>query len=392
MEYEMNGRIFFKKYKIKKFIANGCFGEVYLGENITNKKLFAVKIEDRKSLKTKVLEKEAYYLYNLKGYGIPEVISYGYSGKYNILIETLLGKSLYDLNLKNKFTIKDISMIGIQIIDRLKFIHSKFVIHCDIKPQNFLVAHHDSSIIYICDFGNAQKYRSSLTGKHVRMKKCKKYYFTPFYSSINSQLGYQPSRRDDLESLGYVLIYLFKGLPWEKIKFKNIDDYKNKIINFKKKIDLKKLCEQLPFEIYEYIKYVRGLKFEETPNYTYLKSLFFDILYKINENNDYIFSWCNKAKNRIHLKNNSFLYYNKIITSSMIQQIKYLIKRRNTSEKKKINNILRNEKIERNNELNNNKALTAINFLNNIAVKDNKKSLNKDIDLDVEKNYHINYV
>ena len=198
-------------------------------------------------------------------------------------------------------------MIGIQLRDRLEYIHSKFIIHCDIKPQNVLVGKDNSSIIYLCDFGIAQKYRSSKTGKHINFIKYDKYYVTLIYSSIHSMLGYQQSRRDDLESLGYMLIYLKNGLPWEKIKFKNIEDYKNKILDLKKNLDIKKLCKGLPFQFNEYIKYVRELKFEEKPNYTYLRNLFYEILFNLNKKNDYIFSW-NNNKKKINIYRNSYKF------------------------------------------------------------------------------------
>ena len=107
------------------------------------------------------LEKEAYYLYLLKGFGIPKIISYGFSGNYNILIEELLGKSLEQLFQENKnkhkiIRLKDMVMAGIQIIERLEFIHSKNIIHMDIKPNNFVVGNPDSSVIYIFDFGFAK--------------------------------------------------------------------------------------------------------------------------------------------------------------------------------------------------------------------------------------------
>ena len=373
-------QIIFQKYKKKEKIASGSYGNIFLGENISTKKLVAIKIEDRKNNIKKTLEKEAYYLYNLKGYGIPELITFGYSGRYNILIETLLGKSLYDINLIQKFTLKDVCMIGIQLIDRLEYIHSKFIIHCDIKPQNILLGKNDSSIIYICDFGISQKYRSSKTGKHINMKKCHKIYVTLFYSSINSLLGYQQSRRDDLESLGYMLIYLKNGLPWENIKFKNLDDYKNKILDMKKNINITKLCKGLPIEIVQYIKYVRKLRFEEKPNYSYLKSLFSEILFKINQNWDYNFSWninekINNIKKSAKLANNKSRTPNKNIFHD-----KY-----NTKF------VSRNEKHSINKSLIINKDFSLINYWTNLAEK-NCKLLDKNEDLEVENNYYINYI
>ena len=367
-EFIDENKIFFKKYKIISFIAKGSFGNVYKGKNIIDNKLITLKIEEKFKHKNNTLEQEAYYLYNLKGYGIPKIISYGISGKYNILVETLLGKSLYELRIMNKFTLKDICMVAIQIINRLKFIHSKNIIHCDIKPQNFLIGHSDPSIIYICDFGISQKYRSDLSGKHIKMTKSnKKKYLTLFYSSVNSLFGYQQSRRDDLESLGYILLHLNKDLPWEKIKFTNLDEYRNKILSLKKNINLVKLCEDLPNEFYYYMKYVRELEFKEKPNYTYLKNLFFKVLYKLNSRNDYIFSWIEDIPKK-SVSRNYFLNLN--TKSSFNNEITKIMSKRNFSQKRNYSSI------------------SANNFIFSKEINDESED---DIDLTVEHNFYIDF-
>ena len=156
---QLEDKVIIGKYKILKLISEGSFGKVYLAQNIVTKNLYAVKTEN-KFCKSPLLEKETYILYNLKGLGIPSVISYGYFGKYNVLVQTLLGKSLNRIWLENnkKLNLKDICMIAIQTLDRIEFVHSKYYIHRDIKPANFLVGYPDSSLIYLIDYGNARKY------------------------------------------------------------------------------------------------------------------------------------------------------------------------------------------------------------------------------------------
>ena len=126
----------------QKLINKSEFSEVYQGINIIKKEPVVIKIENRMAI-FNILESEAYILFTLKGFGIPNLISYGKSGKYNILVEELLGPSLNDIlklrKIKNGFPIKDICMIAIQGLDRLEFIHSKNIIHRDIKPHNFLI-------------------------------------------------------------------------------------------------------------------------------------------------------------------------------------------------------------------------------------------------------------
>ena len=139
-------QIFFNKYKLQKLINKSAFSYVYKGINIINKELVAIKIENKITM-INILESEAYILFNLKGFGIPNVISFGKSGKYNILVEELLGPSLGEIlklkRIKNGFPIKEICMIALQGLDRLEYIHSKNIIHRDIKPHNFLIGRKD---------------------------------------------------------------------------------------------------------------------------------------------------------------------------------------------------------------------------------------------------------
>ena len=291
---ELQGKIFFKKYKLLRLIGKGSFSEVYLGENIVTKKIYSVKIENRYLIKTENLEKEVYILLNLKCFGIPEVISFGRSGKYNILVQTLLGKSLEKIWLENNrsFNTKDICMIAIQTLDRIEYIHSKNYLHRDIKPENFLVGYPDSSVIYLIDFGLSKKYRSSRTGKHIKSLKIKKIDGTTNFLSLNAMRGNEQSRKDELESLGYMYIYLEKGeLPWSNIKCHKIEDMITKTGIMKSKISVENLCQKLPNEFCQYMNYVKKLSFEQNPDYEYLRNLFKNILFRNKERLDNIFSW-----------------------------------------------------------------------------------------------------
>ena len=292
--------LIFKKYKILGLLGTGSFGYVFKGINKINNEKVAIKVEDWKN-KGDLLESEAYFLYYLKGFGIPEVKSFGVCGKYKVLVETLLADSLEVIfkQSNNKFALKDLCMIGIQLIDRLEFIHSKYIIHRDIKPENIAVDYETKKTIYLIDFGLAKKYRSSRTGNHIKFSVPKTLTGTARYSSVNALGGKQLSRRDDLESMGYVLIYFGrKGfLPWMGLKAKNKLDRIKKIYHIKKNIKAERLCFGLPTEFSEYIKYIKGLKFEEEPNYNYLHELFQIIMKKNNFSNDCLnFSWLKYKK------------------------------------------------------------------------------------------------
>ena len=288
--------LIFGKYKIQKVIGSGSFGYVYQGINMIDKKGVAIKVE-KKELGLNLLEKESFYLYNLKGIGVPEVISYGYSGKYNVLVQTLLGESLGKIfhENKNHFSIKDLCMFSIQILDRIEYVHSKYIIHRDIKPENFLIGNPDKYMIYIIDFGLSKKYKSSRTNKHVQFRLTKKFTGTARYASINAVRGAEQSRRDDLEAIGYMLLFFLNGgkLPWQGVSCKAKAEKYVKIYHMKKNLNFSIFCKNMPSEIIYFIKYCRELEFEQKPDYDYLRSLFENILKEREITNDLHFSWIN---------------------------------------------------------------------------------------------------
>lgn len=301
MKNEINktfkSKLIFGKYSIKYLISKGSFGEVYLGTNVLNNKDYAIKME-RTSKGESLLKEEAYVLLFLKGPGLPTVITFGISGRYHILIENLLGKSIYNIWLEKekKFNIKDTCMFAIQALERVEYVHSKNYLHRDIKPANFLVGNPDQSQIYLIDFGNARKYRSSRTGKHLPFSRNYKIYGTTIFLSLNVLKGIEQTRKDELESLGLVIIYLYKGyLPWSNYKFKDIFQALEKIKAIKENLSMKQLCHGLPIEMFQYMNYIKNMNFEDTPDYRYLQSLFLNILKKIGEKNDLFFSWVDKS-------------------------------------------------------------------------------------------------
>ena len=253
--------LIFRKYHPLKKIADGAFSEIFYGVNAHTKEKVAIKIESRYVV-NKLLESECFLLFSLKGVGIPKVLSFGHNKEYDILIMPLLGKSLKELYISKNlnFEFKDVCLIAIQIIERIKFVHSKKIIHRDIKPDNFLIGLNDPNIIYLIDFGLSKKYKSSTTGKHIKFTELKKFTGTILYASVNALRFKEQSRRDDLESIGYMLIHLMKGsLPWQRIKVNNKKESYLKISEIKKHINPEKLCENLPGEMIDYINYVRRI-------------------------------------------------------------------------------------------------------------------------------------
>ena len=213
----------------------------------------------------------------------------------------LLGKSLEDIfqSQQKKFTLKTVCMIGIQMLDRLEFIHSKNIIHRDIKPDNFVLGlDNKSHIIYILDFGLSKKFRSSRTHQHIKFSVNKKLTGTARYASINALRGCEQSRRDDLEAIGYVLMYFLRGsLPWQGLHVNKGEDRYKKILLKKKGTSAEELCKTFPNEFAEYINYTRNLEFEADPDYKFLRGLLTTVLEKQNCQFDFFYDWLTEKPN-----------------------------------------------------------------------------------------------
>ena len=389
---QLKGKIIFGKYKVIEFISKGTFGGIFKTKNIKTEQLYALKAENKYS-KNPILQNESFILFNLKGLGIPSVIAYGYFGQYNILIQTLLGKSIERIWLENnkKLNLKDVCMIAIQTLERIEFIHSKNYIHRDIKPANFLIGNPDSYLIYLIDFGNARKYRSSRTGKHITNDKKNKIFGTALFLSINVLKGHEQSRKDDLESLGYMYIYLATGyLPWSNIKYKNPEEMLDKISHLKQKTSLEELCKDMPKEMLIYMKYVRDLKFNQKPDYIFIRKLFMLILFKNGLKNDNLFSWVKHkitikiSQNQIRPRSNP---QKRLMKKLVDSHSKKLIENKSSYDNQKNSNLLNdNEKQTHNNIVPIYQALISIKSKEKI---NDKKLINEQIKF---KNNNINKV
>ena len=336
-------KLIFGKYSIKHLIAKGSFGEVYFGTNKINGKNYALKIEE--TIKNNsLLKDECYTLLNLRGPGIPSVISFGVSGKFSILVENLLGESIRNIwiDKDKKFNLNDTCIFAIQAISILEHVHSNNYLHRDIQPSNFLVGKPDNYRLYLIDFGNAKKYKSSRTGKHVKILKNRGISGSLVFLSLNSMKGIEQTRRDELISLGLVIINLYIGsLPWTKTKYKNLKQGFDKIIEAKAKISIENICKGMPQEMISYMKYVKNLKNEECPDYEYLRKLFVNVLKKIGVK-EQLFSWADKIKSpkKIITKKRfkSFAFLSNNLIKQNFNKSSDLNKDSNINEKKKINN------------------------------------------------------
>ena len=286
--------------QLKNLLGSGSFGETYKGRNVNFNIDIAIKCESIKDKDHQRLKYESSVLKYLQAgkypppTGIPALYDFLTSGNYYYMMMELLGPSLEDLFdiCHNKFSLKTILSLGDQMLCRIEFLHSMNLIHRDIKPDNFLMGlNENKSTVYICDFGLCKMFKDQ-NGKHIPFKEGKSLTGTSRYASINSHLGYEQSRRDDLESLAYSLIYFSRGsLPWMGIKAQNKEEKYKKILQIKLNSLVSVLCEQLPKEFIEFVNYIKNLAFDEKPNYQYLKSILGNIYDNHNYSYDLIYDF-----------------------------------------------------------------------------------------------------
>ena len=372
----VQNKLIFKKYKPIKQIGRGTFSTVYLASILDTNKYVAIKAEKKSQNSVELLKSEAFLLYSLRGFGIPEVLSYGKTKYHNILVMPLLGKSLLDMFIlrPNPVNINDISYSSLQILDRIEWVHANNIVYRDIKPENFLFGKTDTNVLYLIDFGLCRKYKSTKTGKHISPKNLGKFTGTSRYASIYAMAGNEQSRRDDIESIGYMIIFFMKKkLPWQGIKGNSYKECYHKLYLMKKHMELEILCRGLPGEVLEYMKYAKSLKFEQEPDYKYLKNLFQTILERNKISVDkYILSWCGKY-NSINPNINNTMNNNNLIDNK--KNINNKPKTKSTHSNKLYKKDKENLETEKNFGNNPNININAI--IKNVVINNDNKMIDK---------------
>ncbi|KAJ7449944.1 CK1/CK1/CK1-G protein kinase [Mycena latifolia] len=284
-------------YRVGKKIGEGSFGVIFEGTNLLNSQTVAIKFEPRKAEAPQLRDECRSYRILAGCTGIPQIYHFGQEGLHNILVIDLLGPSLEDLfdMCGRKFSIKTVCMAARQMLSRVQTIHEKNLIYRDIKPDNFLIGRpgtKGANVVHVVDFGMAKQYRDPKTKQHIPYRERKSLSGTARYMSINTHLGREQSRRDDLEALGHVFMYFLRGsLPWQGLKAATNKQKYEKIGEKKQTTPIKELCEGFPEEFGIYLNYVRKLGFEETPDYDFLRELFTKVMKNNNDLDDGVFDW-----------------------------------------------------------------------------------------------------
>ena len=287
-------------------IGSGSFGEVLYGKHKYKSLEVAVKIINSET-SAETIKKEINITKKFQNeIGFPRIYDTFIYEKKNIIIESLLGPSLDKLfkYCGRIFPLKTVCLIGKEMVKRLETMHEKGILHRDLKPNNLTWGNYNSSYnisnkncdnnskldintIYLIDFGlSCSYYEHELSTRHYKLKDNLNFVGTLRYASLNSHKGIRQGRRDDLESMLYILIYFLKGkLPWQDIKAKQKEERHKIIFQIKSKISIDSLCKDIPEEFANLLKYVKSLQFEEKPSYCKFYAYFHNLITKLNNEN-----------------------------------------------------------------------------------------------------------
>jgi serine/threonine protein kinase len=286
------------RYLVKERLGSGTFGRIYKAVDMSTHDMLAVKVErTRYGGGSSSIPKEAKIMQDVAN-------ETGFAKYYNnlkendsqMLVMSCLGmnlEKLLQISSNQRMSLKSVLTVADQMMSRIEALHSHGWLHRDIKPENFTTGlGEDWRVIHLIDFGLSKQYIDPATGQHIPHREGKGMVGTARYMSINGHMGLEQSRRDDLEAIGYILIYLFKGrLPWQNLPIDDNEEKYRKIMELKMNIPVDRLCQDMPQAFQKYLTYVRRLTFTQTPDYKYLRKLFRNAFADNGFDLDYHFEW-----------------------------------------------------------------------------------------------------
>lgn len=268
-------------------IGEGAYGRIYVAAQMGSRRRVALKFATNEESKSSLENEHSIYSVISGNPGFANLVGFYQTSNGPMMAIDLLGNNIDKIfrhhNLK--FTLKTVLMLADQMILRIQTLHNMGIIHRDIKPSNFTVGLDENrNTIYLIDFGMAEYYEDPVTHNHRENRLRRRIHGTTAFASLNSHRGMELSRRDDIESLAYVLIYFMRGsLPWIRT---SEHTYEKKCST-----SSKQLCDGLPDEFEMFLNYSRCLEFDEEPDYDMYRKMFKDLFLKEGLKNDYKFDW-----------------------------------------------------------------------------------------------------
>jgi serine/threonine protein kinase len=287
------------RYRVLTLINSGGFGTIHAGEDVQTHEEIAIKIESAHAPNPQLrAEADVYSILN-GGVAVPRFHWFGPVGDQIWLVIDRLPISLESLFQQCQFTfsLKTILMLADQMLSAIQFVHEKGILHRDIKPENFMFGGGSRrKQLFLIDYGLAKRYRDPESRDHIQFCRRSQICGTATYSSLNSLRGYESSRRDDLESIAYCLVYFVRGtLPWLNLEVGTMEEKFRRVTEIKAAISIAELCSGIPPAFACFFHAVRALGFAEEPQYALYRQWFRDLFLEKQFVFDGCYDWMNES-------------------------------------------------------------------------------------------------